>query len=51
MSYVVPGESYKLKGDDYSIKIAPMGQKEEGSTSIDFMDCENKLKLLQIVKA
>ena len=44
MSYVVPGESYELKGDDYSIKIAPMGQKEEGSTSIDFMDCENKLR-------
>ena len=44
MSYVVPGQNYELKGNDYSIKIAPMGQKEEGSTSINFMDCEYKLR-------
>ena len=45
MSYVEPGESYELKGEDYSIRIAPMGQGgEQGSTSIDFMDCENKLR-------
>mgnify|MGYP007070187546 CR=1 FL=1 len=44
MQTVQPGQSYELKGDDYSIKIAPMGQKEEGSTSIDFGECENRLR-------
>ena len=44
MQTVQPGQSYELKGDDYSIKIAPMGQREEGSTSIDFGDCERRLR-------
>ena len=44
MSLVQPGEKYELKGDDYSIKVAPMGRRDEGSTSIDFMDCEKKLR-------
>ena len=39
-----PGESYELKGDGYEIKIAPMGQSEEGTTSIDFSSCEEKLR-------
>ena len=44
MEYIEPGSSYELKGDDYSIKVAPMGEKSEGSTSIDFKDCEAKLR-------
>ena len=44
MEYVEPGQSYELKGDDYSIRIAPMGERQEGSTSIDFRDCEMKLR-------
>ena len=44
MDYVEPGQTYELKGDDYSIKVSPMGQKEEGSTSIDFQECETKLR-------
>ena len=46
MSLVKPGETYELKGDDYSIKVAPMGQnqQEEGATSIDFRECEQKLR-------
>lgn len=44
MSLVQPGEKYELKGDDYSIKVAPMGQKSEGETSIDFKECETKLR-------
>ena len=44
MEYVEPGQSYELKGDDYSIRIAPMGERKEGSTSIDFMECEMKLR-------
>ena len=44
MSNIKPGESYDLKGDGYEIKVAPMGQKEEGSTSIDFLSCEKKLR-------
>ena len=44
MEYVEPGQSYELKGDDYSIRIAPMGERKEGSTSIDFRECEMKLR-------
>ena len=44
MSNIKPGESYDLKGDDYEIKVAPMGQSEHGSTSINFLSCENKLR-------
>ena len=44
MSNVIPGESYELKGDDYSIRVAPMGEKQEGNTYIDFMDCEKRLR-------
>ena len=44
MEYVEPGQSYELKGDDYSIRISPMGEKQEGSTSIDFRECEIKLR-------
>ena len=44
MEYVEPGQSYELKGDDYSIRIAPMGERQEGSTSIDFRECEMKLR-------
>ena len=44
MSNIKPGESYGLKGDGYEVKVAPMGQKEEGSTSIDFLSCEKKLR-------
>ena len=44
MQTVEPGQSYELRGDDYSIKIAPMGQREEGSTSIDFGECEQRLR-------
>ena len=44
MEYVEPGQTYELKGDDYSIKVSPMGQKQEGSTSIDFQECETKLR-------
>ena len=39
-----PGESYELKGEGYEIKIAPMGQNGEGTTSIDFLSCEEKLR-------
>ena len=39
------GENYKLKGDGYEINIAPMGQKDDStSTSIDFLSCEQKLR-------
>jgi len=41
-----PGESYELKGDGYEVKIAPMGQSEDGTTSIDFLSCEEKLREL-----
>ena len=44
MSNVEVGESYSLKGDGYSIKVAPIGEKEEGSTSIDFASCEEKIR-------
>jgi len=44
MGKTKPGESYELKGDGYEIKIAPMGQNEEGTTSIDFLSCEEKLR-------
>ena len=44
MNNIKPGETYELKGDGYEIKVAPMGQKEEGSTSIDFLSCEKKLR-------
>ena len=44
MSNVIPGESYELKGDDYSIRVVPMGEKQEGNTYIDFMDCEKRLR-------
>ena len=44
MQNIEPGESYELKGDDYSIRVAPMGQRQDGGTSIDFRDCENKLR-------
>jgi len=44
MGNTKPGESYELKGDGYEIKIAPMGQNEEGTTSIDFLSCEEKLR-------
>ena len=40
-----PGESYKIEGDGFEIKVAPMNQKgEKGSSSIDFLTCENKLR-------
>ena len=41
---VEPGEFYELKGDDYSIRVDPMGQRQEGGSSIVFRDCENKLR-------
>ena len=44
MNNTKPGETYDLKGDGYEIKVAPMGQKEAGSTSIEFLDCESKLR-------
>ena len=44
MEYIEPGESYELKGDDYSIRVAPMGERQEGSTSINFHECEAKLR-------
>ena len=44
MEFVEPGASYELKGDDYSIRVAPMGERQEGSTSINFMECEKKLR-------
>ena len=44
MENIQPGESYELRGDDFSIKVAPMGVKEEGKTSIDFKQCEDKLR-------
>ena len=44
MNNIKPGESYDLKGDGYEIKVAPMGQSEQGSTSINFLSCENKLR-------
>ena len=44
MKNTKPGESYELKGDGYEIKVAPMGQSEEGTTSIDFLSCEQKLR-------
>ena len=44
MEYVEPGESYQLEGDGYSIRVAPMGQSQAGSTSIDFKECESKLR-------
>jgi hypothetical protein len=45
MSNLDKGESFGLKGDGYQINIAPMGQKEDGtSTSIDFGSCEQKLR-------
>ena len=44
MGNTKPGESYELKGDGYEIRIAPMGQREEGTTSIDFSSCEDKLR-------
>ena len=44
MQTIEPGQSYELRGDDYSIKIAPMGQREEGATSIDFRECEQRLR-------
>ena len=37
MSNVNPGEIYNLKGDGYEVKVAHMGQNEEGSTYIDFL--------------
>ena len=44
MNKTIPGEIYNLKGEGYELKIAPMGVKEEGKTSIDFLSCENKLR-------
>ena len=44
MNNVKPGETYELKGEGYEVKVSPMGQKEEGSTSIDFLSCEQKLR-------
>ena len=44
MNNVKPGEQYDLKGDGYEVKVSPMGQNEEGSTSIDFLSCEQKLR-------
>ena len=38
------GKSYKMQGDGFDIKVAPMGEKEEGSTYIDFQSCEAKLR-------
>ena len=42
MQNVEPGEFYELKGDDYSIRVAQIVQRQEGGSSIDFRDCENK---------
>jgi len=38
------GKSYTMKGDGFDIKVAPMGEKKEGSTYIDFQTCETKLR-------
>ena len=39
------GKSYKIEGDGFEIKVAPMNQKgERGGTSIDFLLCETKLR-------
>ena len=39
------GKSYKIEGDGFEIKVAPMNEKgEAGSTSIDFLSCETKLR-------
>ena len=39
-----PGKSYTMQGDGFDVKVAPMGEKEEGSTYIDFQSCEAKLR-------
>ena len=44
MNNIKPGESYDLKGEGYEVKVAPIGQNEEGGTSIDFLSCEQKLR-------
>ena len=40
------GKSFKIEGDGFEIKVAPMNEKgEQGSTYIDFLSCETKLKI------
>ena len=39
-----PGKSYTMQGYGFDIKVAPMGEKEEGTTYIDFQSCEAKLR-------
>lgn len=39
------GKSFKIEGDGFEIKVAPMNEKgEQGSTYIDFLSCETKLR-------
>ncbi len=39
------GNSYKIEGDGFEIKVSPMNEKgDKGSTSIDFLSCETKLR-------
>ena len=39
------GNSYKIEGEGFEIRVAPMNEKgEKGSTSIDFLECEKKLR-------
>jgi len=44
MEVYEPGQSVTLQGDRFEIKVAPMGEKEEGKTYIDFQSCEAKLR-------
>jgi len=44
MEIYEPGQSVTVQGDGFEIKVAPMGEKEEGKTYIDFQSCEAKLR-------
>ena len=44
MEIYEPGQSVTMQGDGFDIKVAPMGEKEEGTTYIDFQSCEAKLR-------
>ena len=44
MEVYEPGQSVTMEGDGFEIKVAPMGEKEEGKTYIDFQSCEAKLR-------
>jgi hypothetical protein len=44
MEIYEPGRSVTMQGDGFDIKVAPMGEKEEGKTYIDFQSCEAKLR-------